>query len=250
MKPIKPPKAKAAVKEVVAATLICKISPPKGSSKTSSIMKAMVPKPTTTKRRRVCGPLQKWAQALEKESLTGTPGLRNRLRGSCFHKASTFKTRVSKATVWVTRIKRPGLYSLSKSPNSSALKIMPANCITNIKPTTWGWVSGGAKSVAKAKPTVWVVCMPTPTIKKAPAAPTRPTHVGAWLAWPAPASTNRANGMTANPPNWIRVPIHKKGTRRHPNSERWLSDLKPIKARKGAASKGMATIKDTKLTGT
>ena len=85
--------------------------------------------------------------------------------------------------------------------------MVPSNSITHIRPTTLGWSSTGAKSVAKARPTVWVVCKPAPTSKNATAAPIWPTQAGAWLAWPEPDSTNRANGITARPPNCSKVPI-------------------------------------------
>ena len=128
-------------------------------------------------------------------------------RGSCFHKAVTFKSKVIIAAACMTRIKRPGLKSANAAPNSKALTIIPNNSITYIKPTTLGRDSGDAKSVASASPTVWVVCKPAPTKRKATAAPNCPIHTGASFALPSPDNTNNANGMIAKPPNCTKVPI-------------------------------------------
>ncbi len=52
---------------------------------------------------------------------------------------------------------------------------------TYIRPTTFGWSSRGARSVASASPTVWIVCTPPPTIRKASAAEETPSQKG----WPS-----------------------------------------------------------------
>ena len=88
-----------------------------------------------------------------------------------------------------------------------ALTIIPTSSITYISPTTLGWLSVGAKSVAKAKPTVCVVCRPAPTSKNATAAPNWPIQAGASADCPAPANTSSAKGMIEKPPNCIKVPI-------------------------------------------
>ena len=72
------------------------------------MVKAMVPSPTASKRRRVFGPWQKVCQASVNVWSTGVPGLRKALRGSCFHMATTLSTKVITATVCTTRMRRPG----------------------------------------------------------------------------------------------------------------------------------------------
>ena len=104
---------------------------------------------------------------------------------------------------------------------ASALATMPSSSITYIRPTILGWSRSGTKSVAKARPAVWVVCSPMPTKRKATQAAAGPIHVGQAWALPPPESTNSAQGMMARPPNWIMVPRQMKGTRRQPKAARW-----------------------------
>ena len=56
--------------------------------------------------------------------------------------------------------------------------------------------------------------------------------------------------MIASPKNCSIVPVQMKGTRRHPKADRWMSDLKPVKARNGATSRGKATMNATSQAGT
>ena len=127
---------------------------------------------------------------------------------------------------------------------------MPTNSMKYIKPTTLGRDSGGDKSVAKANPAVWVVCIPAPTNRKATPAAKWPTQSGAWADCPKRPKTSKAKGMMAKPPNCSKVPIQIYGTRRQPKAERWWSERKPIRARKGANNKGKAIMMATKAAGT
>jgi hypothetical protein len=119
---------------------------------------------------------------------------------------------------------------------------MPTKSITYISATTRGRVSAGAKSVASARPAVCVVCKPAPTKRNARAAEARPAH--SWIGV-SPDSKINANGMMASPPNCISVPNQMKGTRFQPRKLRCVSDFQPTSARKGATSRGSATIRDT-----
>ena len=51
--------------------------------------------------------------------------------------------------------------------------------------------------------------------------------------------------MKLRPMNCSMVPVQMKGTRRQPKAERWVSERKPVTARNGATSKGIATISAT-----
>ena len=84
---------------------------------------------------------------------------------------------------------------------------MPASSMTQNSVTTRERTAGGARSVASASPTVWVVCSPAPTSRKASADAAGPTKAGAFGA--SPDSTMRAKGMMARPPNCSSVPIHR-----------------------------------------
>ena len=119
---------------------------------------------------------------------------------------------------------------------------MPTNSMTYISATTRGRVFSSARSVANARPAVWVICNPAPTSKNANAPD----------VWPIQGDTcesadNKINakGIIAKPPNCSMLPAHKNGTRRQPNTDRWVSDLNPIRALNGAAINGIATINDT-----
>jgi len=129
------------------------------------------------------------------------------LRVSCFHSATQFSTIVTSAEPWITCTSRPGLKSASIAPNTMALTMVPSSSMTYISPTTRGWDSTGARSVASARPAVCVVCSPAPTIRKAMPAPAWPIQAGHCAALPPPESTSSAKGMMASPPNWISVPI-------------------------------------------
>src|SRR3990167_1665852 len=215
------------------------------------MLKAMVPSPTAASRRIAWSPLAKLPQLARKlGACAGACTPRCGRRVSCFHKASRFSAMVATAEPWITSIKRPALKFSSIAPNTSALTMVPASSITYIRPTTRGCDSTGARSVASASPAVWVMCRPAPTSRKASPAPAWPIHDGHSLAWPPPDSTSSANGMIASPPNWIIVPFERKGRRRQPSAERWVSDLKPISARKGANSTGSEIITATSEAGT
>ena len=113
-KPVKPPKASKAVNKVVSDTAKCKISPPKGSSNTSPMLKAMVPKPTANKRLSAWSP---WVNSLRAatKSTSASWGLPKRwVRASCFHKAVTLSTKVSTAAPCTDRTKAPGEKSRKK----------------------------------------------------------------------------------------------------------------------------------------
>ena len=56
--------------------------------------------------------------------------------------------------------------------------------------------------------------------------------------------------MIDNPANCSMVPPQRNGTRFQPRMLLWVSDLKPIKARNGAASNGMASMIATSDAGT
>ena len=71
------------------------------------MLKAMVPKPTATKRRTAWPEWLKVAQAVWK--VTGVSGVgRRRSRDSCFHSAVTLRIKVTTAAPWITWISRPG----------------------------------------------------------------------------------------------------------------------------------------------
>ena len=82
------------------------------------------------------------------------------------------------AQAWITCTSRAGLNSLRKAPKQNALTMVPTSSITYISPTTLGRLSGGARSVASARPAVCTVCRPMPTIRNAMPAPAGPTHAG------------------------------------------------------------------------
>ena len=166
-----------------------------------------MPNPTATSLRIALPPTANVLNDSRKSDSTFCGILLRLRRGSCFHKAGTFNSRVITAAACITRIKRPGLKSANAAPNNKALTIIPNSSITYIKPTTLGRDSGGAKSVASASPTVCVVCKPAPTKRNATAAPNCPIHTGASFALPRPDNTNKANGMIAKPPNCTKVPI-------------------------------------------
>ena len=103
------------------------------------MLKAMVPMPTATRRRRACSPSTKLPQ--DSRKLTGfsaTAGPRLGRRVSCCHSASMFSTMVATAEPWITCTSRPGVKSCSKAPKTSALTMLPSNSITYIRPTTLG----------------------------------------------------------------------------------------------------------------
>jgi S-DNA-T family DNA segregation ATPase FtsK/SpoIIIE len=109
-----PPKAKTAVKKVVSDTLKRKTSPPKGSSKTSPMLKAMVPKPTASNRRKALLPWLNIFRADTKSTSFSFGSPKRCVRASCFHKAVTFKSKVATAAACTELIRVPGEKSLSK----------------------------------------------------------------------------------------------------------------------------------------
>ena len=125
-------------------------------------------------------------------------------RTSCFQTATKFKIMVTIAAPWITWIKRIALKSDNNQPRMSELINIPTNNMTYKRATTRGRVSSVAKSVARARPAVCVVCIPKPTRRKATAAATSPTIGG---ATPSPDKIKRANGRIAKPPNCAIVPI-------------------------------------------
>lgn len=56
--------------------------------------------------------------------------------------------------------------------------------------------------------------------------------------------------MIAKPPNCSIVPLKMKGSRRRPRADLNASDRKPISARKGAKTRGSASIAATSDAGT
>ena len=72
---------------------------------------------------------------------------------------------VTTAQPWITWISRPGVKSVRKAPNASAETIDPSRRLTYISPTTLACWSSRARSVARARPTVCVICTPAPTIR-------------------------------------------------------------------------------------
>ncbi len=56
--------------------------------------------------------------------------------------------------------------------------------------------------------------------------------------------------MSARPPNWIMVPRYMKGTRFQPRTDLCMSERNPIKARKGAKSRGREIMTPTSEAGT
>ena len=119
---------------------------------------------------------------------------------------------------------------------------MPTSSMAYIIATTRGREASGAISVASARPAVCVVCSPTPTKRIARPVPRWAVQTGQWLS---PDSRIRAKGMIDRPLNWARVPSQIYGTLRQPSTERWVSDLNPTRARKGANNNGSATIRAT-----
>ena len=180
----------------------------------------MVPRPMTHSRRRAWASATKCCRACRKPTSGAGRCPRVRSRPSCFHSESPLSTSVATAEAWMTCTSRAGVYSVSIQPNTAALTIDPASSITYIRPTILGWSRSGTKSVASARPAVWVVCRPMPTSRKATAAAAGPIQLGQACALPPPESTNRAQGMMARPPNWIMVPRQMKGTRRQPSAAR------------------------------
>ncbi len=83
---------------------------------------------------------------------------------------------------------------------------MPASSIAQSSATTRGRACAGARSVASASPTVWVVWSPAPTSTNASAAATCPTTIGPVVS---PDRISSANGMIAKPPNCSSVPNHR-----------------------------------------
>ena len=139
-----------------------------------------------------------------------------------------------------------GSKSISSVPITMALMSMPTRSITYKSATTRGRFSSVARSVANARPAVWVVCIPAPTRRKAKALAAMPRPTG---APESPDITSSANGMMASPPNCISEPNQMNGTRRQPSAETWVSDLNPIRARSGANTSGKATISATSAAG-
>ena len=170
--------------------------------------KASVPTPTATSRASALSPAMKLAQDCWKLG-SGAVAWRGRdwPRASCFHTAMPFRTMVATPAPWITCTRRPLEKSASSAPKISALTIEPASSATYMRPTTLGCFSGGVRSVASAKPTVWVMCSPVPTSRKARPAATWPMIGGTSAAWPCWASTSSAKGIIASPPNCTMVPL-------------------------------------------
>ena len=173
------------------------------------MLKAIVPMPTATRRRTAWPPWLKVSHDSRKVGCCTLPEVRDGLRFSCFHIAAMFSTIVATAAPWMTWISLAGVKSASKVPNSSELTIMPISSITYISPTTLGCDSTGARSVARASPTVCVMCSPAPTSRKASPAPSWPNQAGYWCELPPPDSTSKANGIIASPPNCSIVPFQR-----------------------------------------
>ena len=110
------------------------------------------------------------------------------------------------AEPWMTWMSRISLNGVSSAPNATAPPTMPTSSIMHSRPTTFGWLSTGARSVASASPTVCTVCTPAPTRRNAKAAATVPTQAGALLS---PERRISANGMMASPPNCTSEPIQR-----------------------------------------
>ena len=84
---------------------------------------------------------------------------------------------------------------------------MPIRNITYSIATTRGRVSSVARSAASASPAVWVMCSPSPVIRKASAASASPAQAGPTV-W-SPDSTISAKGMIASPPICHKEPNHR-----------------------------------------
>ena len=170
------------------------------------MLKAIVPKPRATRRRRAVPWRSNSAQAAAKLGRARSCAVSAGRRGSCFHRATAFSTMVVSEAPWITWISRISEKCASTTPNSSALKIMPSSSIMQSNATTLGCLSGGERSVASARPTVCVVCKPAPTNRNASAAAAWPMKTGPLLS---PERMINANGMIARPPNCSIVPNHR-----------------------------------------
>ena len=106
--------------------------------------------------------------------------------------------RVRSPAPCTTRTSRISLKGVSRRPKPTAASTVPTSSIMQSSATTFGRARSGARSVASARPAVWVVCIPAPVIRKARAAPACPTMGGPWLS---PERRIRAKGMIASPPN-------------------------------------------------
>ena len=169
------------------------------------MLNATVPRPSAVSRRRACTSALKLRQVSRKLG-RGPAMVRVGSRASCFHNATAFSTMVATAEPCTTWISRIWLKSASNAPNSNALATMPSSSIMHSSATTRGWVSGRARSVASAKPTVCTVCSPAPTSRNASAAAACPIQAGPLAS---PDSTISANGMIDSPPNCSNEPNHR-----------------------------------------
>ena len=143
------------------------------------MLKAIVPKNTTQISRAV------WPLLIrsEKASLkTGFGSERSSLLIglilSCFQSAIRLRRSPIIAAPWTTRINNKLVKSRSNQPIISADIPMPTRNITYSNATTRGRFSSLARSLANAKPAVWVMCKPIPVIMNASAAKTSPAQLG------------------------------------------------------------------------
>ena len=94
------------------------------------MLKAAVPSPTATSTRPARPELRNAAQDSLKDGRGRSGRVAAGLRGSCFHRAITFRTMVATAHPWTSWIRRNWVKSASSAPNSRALTTMPASSMT------------------------------------------------------------------------------------------------------------------------
>ena len=111
---------------------------------------------------------------------------------------------VTTAAPWTTWISRISLKLASSLPKARPEATMPTKSMVYMSAMTFGRTDSGARSVARARPAVCVVCSPAPTRRNATAEAIWPMITGPWVS---PDKTRSANGMMARPPNCTNVPI-------------------------------------------
>ena len=136
---------------------------------TSCILNAIVPKPNMMRKRLTCGIAINVFHDSENAGRAILGWVLWGWRTSCFHKAIKFNSKVTEAAPWITCTNCTCVNGFSSKLNTIPLTTMPTKSITYIMATTRGRFFGSAKSVAKANPAVWVVCIPAPTSRKATA---------------------------------------------------------------------------------
>ena len=154
--------------------------------------------------RMACLPCAKRAHDARTSGRARFGAVRDGSRASCFHSAMMFRTIVASAVPWMTWIRRISLKCAAARRRPPRSRPCPAAASRRAAPPRAGAIPSGARSVASARPTVCVVCMPAPTSRNASPAPSWPMRSGRRVS---PDSTISANGMIARPPNCSSVPI-------------------------------------------